>query len=274
MTRLPVRLQFPSALTRHRQLFWRLSEREVSGRYRGSVLGWSWSFLQPLLMLAVYSFVFSEVFQSRWGNDPSGERGPLAFAINLFAGLIVFNLFSECASKAPTLILHHSNYVTKVVFPVELLPAVTVASASFHALTSLAVLGVFQLISNGSIPPSMLWLPLVWLPLLMGSLGVSWCLSALGVFLRDIDQLVSVSLSMLMFLSAVFYPLAALPPAWQPLLGLNPLVRVIEETRRVCVMNLAPHSSYLLLGTGLSLIFCEISFRAFQRARRGFADVL
>ena len=267
-------LRFPKALLRHRELFWRLSEREVIGRYRGSVLGWGWSFLQPLLMLAVYSFVFSEVFQSRWGSPGGETAGPLGFAINLFAGLIVFNLFSECTSKASTLILSNSNYVTKVVFPLELLAAVSVAAAAFHAFTSLIILGAFQLIAHGAIPLTIAWLPLVWLPLVLASLGLSWLLCALGVYLRDIGQIVAVALSMLMFLSAVFYPLSALPPAWQPLLGLNPLVQVIEETRRVSVNGLPPHVLYLLVGTAASLLFCELSFRGFQRARRGFADVL
>lgn len=266
-------LRFPAALWRQRQLLWRLTEREVIGRYRGSVLGWGWSFLNPLLMLAVYSFVFSQVFQSHWSTD-SGNDGPLLFAINLFSGLIVFNLFSECATKAPSLILSNANYVTKVVFPLEVLAGVTVGAAGFHALTSLVILGAFQLLGQGHIPLTSLWLPLVWLPLLLGSLALSWILSALGVFLRDIGQVVSVAVSMLMFLSAVFYPVTALPAAWRPLLSLNPLVPIIEETRRVCVQGAMPHRTYLVLGLVLGLLLCELGFRAFQRARPAFADVL
>ena len=267
-------LRFPIALLRQRQLLWRLTERDVVGRYRGSVLGWGWSFLNPLLMLAVYSFVFSQVFQSRWGSSHASSNNPLLFAINLFAGLIVFNLFSECATKAPALIVNNTNYVTKVVFPLEILAGVTVGAASFHAVTSLAILAIFQIIGTGAIPITSLWLPLVWLPLVIGCLGLVWILAALGVFLRDIGQVVNVAVSMLMFLSAVFYPVSALPEAWRPLLSLNPLVPIIEETRRVCVAGLPPDWTYLLGGCLLALILCEIGYRGFEKARRGFADVL
>jgi lipopolysaccharide transport system permease protein len=259
-------------LRQHRTLWWRLTQREVAGRYRGSVLGWGWSLLNPLLMLGVYTFVFSTVFKARWPDLE--QAGSLGFAINLFSGLIVFNLFAECVSKAPTLILNQPSYVTKVIFPLEVLSAVAVGAAGFHASTSLVVLAGFELIATGTIPATALWLPVVWLPLGLGCLGLCWLLSALGVFLRDLPQLVSVGLSVLMFLSAVFYPISALPARWQPLLMANPLVLVIEQTRRVLVQGEGPQAAYLLLGIPAGLLACEISFRLFQRARRGFADVI
>lgn len=269
---MPPALRFPGALWKRRELWWKLSRREVQGRYRGSMLGWGWSFITPLLMLAVYTFVFSEVFQARWGTLENS--GPLVFAINLFAGLIVFNVFAETANQSPSLILSNANLVTKVIFPLEILPAVTVATAAFHAATSLVVLLAFELISQGWVPLTMAWLPLVWLPLLAGCLALSWLLAALGVYLRDLGQVTGVAVNLLMFLSAVFYPLSALPPLWQPVLQLNPLVPVIEQTRRVAVEGLPPSLAYLGWGSLLALLVCELGFRAFQKARRGFADVL
>ena len=260
------------SLQQHRTLLWRLTQREVIGRYRGSVLGWGWSLLNPLLMLGVYTFVFSTVFKARWPDLQ--QAGPLGFAINLFAGLIVFSLFSECVSRAPTIILSQPSYVTKVVFPLEILSGVAVGAATFHACTSLVVLAGFELIATGMIPVSALWLPLVWMPLILGCLALCWLLSALGVFLRDLPQLVGVSLSMLMFLSAVFYPISALPERWQPLLLANPLVLVIEQTRQVLVRGQQPSASYLLIGVPAALVCCELCFRLFQKARRGFADVI
>ena len=271
-------LSFPQALWRQRELWWQLSKREVQGRYRGSMLGWGWSLITPLLMLAVYTFVFSQVFKARWGDLQ--QSGPLVFAINLFAGLIVFSLFAETANQSPSLMLNNSNLVTKVIFPLEILPAVTVAAALFHALTSLVVLVGFQIVngvaaSGGTgIQTTLLWLPLVWLPLLGGCLALGWLLSALGVYLRDLGQMIGVAVNLLMFLSAVFYPLSSLPARWQPLLQLNPLVLVIEQTRRVAVNGLPPSLGYLMGGCGLVLVACELSYRAFQKARRGFADVL
>ncbi|MBM5784426.1 MAG: ABC transporter permease [Cyanobacteria bacterium K_DeepCast_35m_m1_288] len=253
-------------------MLWRLTQREVAGRYRGSVLGWSWSLLNPLLMLAVYTFVFSTVFKARWPDLQ--QAGPLGFAINLFAGLIVFNLFAECIGKGPTLIVSQPSYVTKVVFPLELLAATSVGAASFHAATSLVVLGLFELLAMGSIPLTALWLPLVWLPLLLGCLALGWLLSALGVYLRDLPQLVGVGLSVLMFLSAIFYPVTALPERWQPLLLANPLVLVIEQTRRILISASSPSPLYLLIGIPTGLLLCEWSYRLFGKARRGFADVI
>ena len=265
-------LTFPTALWRQRELLWKLSLREVQGRYRGSILGWSWSFLTPLLTLAVYTFVFSQVFKARWGNLE--QSGPLFFAINLFIGLIVFNVFAETANQTPGAILNNSNLVTKVIFPLEVLPVASVASALFHALTSLAVLLIFELISLGHIPASLTWLPLIWVPLISGCIALGWLLSALGVYLRDLGQVIGVAVNLLMFLSAVFYPLSALPAKWQPLLQLNPLVLVIEQSRRVAVNDLTPSLTYIFGGSLAGLIACELSFRAFQKARRGFADVV
>ena len=265
-------LSFISSLLRHRQLLWRLSERDVIGRYRGSVLGWGWSLLTPLLMLAVYTFVFSTVFKARWGDLE--EAGSMGFAINLFAGLITFNLFAECATQAPTLIISNANYVTKLIFPLEVLGAASVITALFHACTSTVVLVVFELIAVQSVPFTIIFLPLVWLPYLLGCLSLSWLLSSLGVFLRDLGQLIGVAVSMLMFMSAVFYPLSALPPTMKRLLVLNPLVVVVEQSRLVLVQGDLPSASYVVIGSLIMLGFCEISYRLFCKARRGFADVL
>ncbi|KZR78329.1 ABC transporter permease [Prochlorococcus marinus] len=265
-------LQWPGALWRHRELIWKLSKREVEGRYRGSVLGWGWSLITPLLMLAVYTFVFSQVFQARWGDLEAS--GPWLFAINLFAGLIVFNVFAETTNASPSIILSNANLATKVIFPLEILPAITVAAAIFHGATSLLVLGAFEILSQGQIPITIVWLPLVWTPLIYGCLALSWTLSSLGVYLRDLGQVVGVVTNLMMFLSAVFYPLSALPERWQPLLRLNPLVVVIEQSRRVSIAGLPPSLDYLFCGSFISLVLCELAFRGFQRARRGFADVL
>jgi lipopolysaccharide transport system permease protein len=267
-----VPLSFLSSLLEHRELLWRLSDRDVRGRYRGSVLGWGWTLITPLMMLAVYTFVFSTVFKARWSGLE--QAGSIGFAINLFAGLIVFNVFAECATQAPTLILSNANYVTKVIFPLEILGGVSVATALFHACTSTVVLLAFELIATHTVPLTLLWLPFIWLPLALGCLALSWLLSALGVFLRDLGQVMGVAVSMLMFLSTVFYPLSALPPRWQPVLGLNPLVHVIDQTRRVLVQSQAPSLRYIVVGTLLMLALAELSYRLFCRARRGFADVL
>jgi len=259
------------SLWHHRQLIATLTRREVIGRYRGSVMGIAWSFFNPVLMLAVYTFVFSEVFQARWtGLDAS--KG--SFAILLFVGLIVHGLFAECANRSPSLIMAHSNYVKKVVFPLEVLPVVTLGSAIFHAGVSLIVLLLAQLFLMQTLYWTALSFPLVLLPLGIGTLGFSWLLAALGVYLRDVGQVIGVLTTVLLFLSPVLYPVAALPAAYQPWLTLNPLTYLIEESRNVLLFGLWPDWSSLMLALLIAVLIAAAGFAFFQKARRGFADVL
>ena len=265
-------IRFAKSFCQQYELWLQLTKRETLARYRGSALGIGWSFITPIAMLGVYTFVFSQVFKARWGGLE--QAGALAFAVNLFAGLIVFNFFSECASRAPGLIVNNPNYVKKVVFPLETLGTVAVGTACFHALISLLILMLFRLIAFKSIPITLLWLPIVWLPLLLGSLACTWVLSTVGVFLRDIGQLVGVGLNMLMFLSPIFFPTSALPARWQPILNLNPIAQVIEQTRRISIDGLNPKSTYIIVGSIISVVACELAYRLLKRSKRAFADVL
>ncbi len=261
-----------SSLWRNRQLIWQMTRREVAGRYRGSLLGLAWSFFNPLLMLVVYTFVFSVVFKARW--NVGGDESKTDFAIILFTGMIVFNLFAEVVNRAPGLIIYNVNYVKKVVFPLEILSWVALGSVLFHSLVSLFVLISAQLILNHALPWTIVFFPLVLLPLVLATLGVAWFLSAIGVFMRDIGQITGVATTILMFLSAVFYPLSNLPQVYQNLLKLNPLVLIITESRNVLIYGNLP--DWLSLGGALfaGLIIAASGFWWFQKTRKGFADVL
>ena len=265
---------FAKVLWHRRELIWRLTQRDILSRYRGSLLGWAWTFINPLAMLAIYTFVFSQVFKARWGNATSVDQGPLFFAINLFAGLIVFNQFSECFTKAPGIILSNPNFVKKVVFPLEILPVVTVLSALVHTVSSLIILITFELISKGGLKPEYGWLILVWLPLLLLCLSVTWLFSIVGVYFRDFSQISGVITSALLFLSPVFFPLSALPLKLQPLLALNPIAIMIEQTRRVTIAGDPPSMLYLIIGTIVSIIAAELSLKIFMRIKPSFADML
>ena len=256
----------------NRQLIWQMTRREVAGRYRGSLLGLAWSFLNPLLMLLVYTFVFSVVFKSRWGVSLNESKAD--FAIILFAGMIVFSLFAEIVNRAPSLIISNVNYVKKVVFPLEILPWVALGSVLFHSLVSLVVLLLLQLIVNFSLPWTTLLFPLVLLPLVFACMGLAWFLAALGVFVRDVGQITSVFTTVFMFLSAVFYPLTALPQKYQNILQLNPLVLIIAESRNVLIFGRLPNWTSLgitlVIGFGMAIA----GFWWFQKMRKGFADVI
>jgi len=246
-------------------------KREVLGRYRGSVLGIVWSFLHPIFLLAVYTFVFSVVFKARWSE---GSDSKTEFALVLFAGLLIFNLFAECVSRAPALILSNVNYVKKVVFPLEILPWVSLGSALFHTLVSFAVWLLFYLVFFGLPPLTLLLFPLVLLPLVFFTMGLSWLLASLGVYLRDVGQVIGLLVTVLMFLSPIFYPISALPERYQLLLQLNPLTLVIEQTRGVLIWGECPAPEIFVLYTTCSALIAWSGFAWFQKTRRGFADVL
>lgn len=263
---------FIQNLYRHRDLLVGLAQREIQGRYRGSFLGRAWTVITPLMMLSVYTLVFSQIFRARWQDVQ--QLGSFGFAINIFAGMVVFGLFAECASTAPGKILENPGFVKKVVFPLEILPAISVISAVFHALCSLGVLALFELLATHRLPSTFLLAPLSWLPLILLCLALSWMLSAIGVYLRDVSQSIGVVINMAMFLSAVFYPISALPARWQPLLRLNPIAATIDQTRQAAIHGHAPGSGFVILGTAVGLAMCELAFRFFLKAKRGFADVI
>lgn len=261
-----------ASLWRNRQLILQMSKREVVGRYRGSVMGMAWSFFNPVLMLAVYTFVFSVVFQTRWGV--AGEASKTSFAILLFVGMIVHGLFAECANRAPSLILGNVNYVKKVVFPLEILPWVAMGSALFHAAISLLVLLVAQLIFHQSLPWTVVLFPLVLLPLLLATMGAAWFLAAIGVYLRDVSQTIGIITTVLLFLSPVFYPISALPEQYRIWLHLNPLTFIIEEGRKTLVFGQMPDWSGWGVYMVVSVAIAWMGFWWFQKTRKGFADVL
>lgn len=260
-----------ASLWRNRGLIKVLVKRDVVGRYRGSVMGLMWSFFNPLFMLAVYTFVFSEVFRARWAG---GEGSKTEFALVLFAGLMVFNLFSECVNRAPGLIIGNVNYVKKVVFPLEILTVVVLGSAAFHLLISLLVWIIFYLIFFGMPPMTIVALPAILLPLGLMTLGFSWLLASLGVYLRDVNQIIGVVTNVLMFLSPIFYPIVALPEVYRPFVQISPLTLVVEQARNVMIwgtgLDWSAWTIYFLVSSMLALF----GFAWFQKTRKGFADVL
>ncbi|GAB3394578.1 ABC transporter permease [Azotobacter armeniacus] len=249
--------------------------REVIGRYQGSFLGLGWSFLNPLLMLCVYTFVFSVVFKARWGVAPEGgEENKFMFAIVLFVGMIVHALFAEILNRAPGLVVGNVNYVKKVVFPLEILPVVTTGAALFHALVSLAVWLLVYGVSVGVPHWQVLLLPIVMLPLLVLALGLAWFLASLGVFLRDVGQTIAIVTTIMMFLAPVFFPVDSLPEEFQPLIMANPITFIIEQARDVLIKGQLPDFAGLSRYFAVALAVMWAGFAWFQKTRKGFSDVL
>ena len=260
------------SLLRNRQLIVQMTRREVAGRYKGSVLGLAWSFLTPILMLAVYTFVFSVVFKARWGTD--GDESKTQFALVLFVGMIVHGLFAEVLNRAPGLILSNVNYVKKVVFPLDVLPVIAMGAALFHASISLAVLLIAFALFNGYLHWTIIFVPVVLLPLVILTLGVAWIFASLGVFLRDVGQTVGIITTMMLFLAPIFYPVTALPEEVRPLIMANPLTFIIEEARGVVILGRMPEWTGLGIYTLAATAVAWAGFAWFQKTRKGFADVL
>ena len=259
------------SIMRYRALILEMIKREVIGRYRSSIMGLLWSFFTPVLMLMVYTFVFSVVFQARWAG---GSGSKTEFAVVLFIGMIIFGLFSECINRAPSLILSNANYVKKVIFPLEILPVVSLGAALFHFAVSMLVWLLFYVVLFGVPSIQTLWLPVVLLPLLLMCLGVSWFLASLGVYLRDVGQAIAVVTTALMFMSPVFFPAVAMPEAFRPYLYLSPLTYFIEQSRELLIWQGGMDWFTWVKMFGLSLVVSAFGFAWFQKTRKGFADVL
>jgi len=254
----------------NRSLLRSLVVRDVETRYRGTVLGFLWAVVYPLMMLGVYSFVFGGIFQSRWTSGGNIQD----FVLMLYCGLIVHGLFSDTLSRSPSAILSHPSYVKKVVFPLELLPFSQLASALFNALIGLGLLSILLIIEHRAIPATALLTPFVLAPLLVLTAGLAWFLAAIGVFFRDIGQMIGILMSILMFLSPVFYPTSSVPPLAQKLIYLNPLTYPIEELRAVLVLGNYPNWSYWSAYLSVSVLVALVGLWIFQKSRPAFADVI
>lgn len=263
-------LSFIESAIENRSLIGRLTKREIAARYRGSLLGMAWLLITPLLMLGVYTFVFSVIFQARWGT--SVARGD--FALFIFSGLILFNLFSECIIRAPGLMLENVSYIKKVVFPIEIQAWVTILVALVNAILSSVILLVFYFYIRGTPPITALLTPLIVAPILLISIGSVWILSSLGVFLRDLRQLVGVIVTVFMFLCPIFYPIEAVPEKFRWLLLLNPISIMLEESKKILFFGVMPDWNLLMIAIPVSWLIAWLGYWWFMRTKKGFADVL
>lgn len=270
--RYPVGLRaLASAFLVHASLLWQFARREISGRYRGSLIGFGWAVLNPLLLLAIYTFVFSVVFRIRWDGPVESRFG---FALVVYAGMLVHGFFAECMTRAPSLVVDHRNLVKRVVFPLEILPWSTLIVATFHFAVGIILIAAALLVTTGALPATAVALPLVFLPLALLALGVTYAFAALGVYLRDLSQVVGFLALTLLFMSPVFYPASAVPEQWRFVIAMNPIATIMEMSRGVLLFGRWPSGAALASVWGLGMLVAWIGFYGFQRTRRGFSDVL
>jgi lipopolysaccharide transport system permease protein len=259
------------SLLGHRELIWELVKRDFIGRYKGSIMGVAWSLFNPLLMLAIYTAVFSVAFKARWGM---GEDSKVAFALILFSGMIVHSFFAECLNRAPGLIISHPNYVKKVVFPLEILPWMALFSALLHFLMSFGVLLVFCLLAGVPVHSGVLLTPILLLPLILMTIGLSWIFASLGVYLRDLSQIIGMVTTVALFMAPVFYPIEVLPEAYRAFIIWNPIALPIVQLRDAMLWGKPLQLGAWTLSMGIGTAISYLGYWWFQKSRRGFADVL
>lgn len=256
----------------HRHLVAQLVKRDVVGRYRGSILGLVWSFLHPLFMLLVYLFVFGVVFRIKWDIDP--QTGDKEFGVILFSGLILHALLAECLVRSPGIIVTNTQFVKKVVFPLQVFSLMIASTAFFHFCIGFLLLFVFNTLAHGTVHATTLLAPVVVMPLVFLALGVSWFLASIGVFVRDVGQITGILVTVLLFLCPIFYPLEAVPEQVRWLLYLNPLTFIVEQFRAIVIFGRFPEWGRLVIYYGIALVIMRAGYLWFLRTRRAFADVL
>jgi lipopolysaccharide transport system permease protein len=256
----------------YKNLLYALVAREIQVRYRGSWLGLFWAVINPVLLMLVYYFVFSLVFQVKLPQLYDGRDVP--FAGFIFSGLIVYFLFAEILTRAPTLIHDNTNYVKKVVFPIEIIPLVAVAASAFNFMISFVVLALFLVMFGGGITLTILLAPLVILPFLFFLAGVAWFTSALSVYIKDVTYVAGFVATAMMFLSPVFYSLEAVPENFYQAMMLNPLTYYIEAFRSCVIGGMVPDTTFFLVIYAVGIVTCLCGYSFFEKVRRGFADVL
>lgn len=258
----------PLTVLEHRHLLGQLVRRDVLLRYRGAYLGVLWVILNPLVMLAIYTFILSQVFATRW----AGQGGDLPLALGLFTGLIAFNLFAETVARAPMAVRSQPSYVKKIIFPVEVLPVVPLGAALVQAGCNLVILAA-ALAWTGNLHAGLALYPLLLLPLLVLAIGLSWFFAAWGVFIKDLTQVVPVLMQMLFFLSPVLYTSSMLPESVRALAVYNPVGAVIEACRAAVTGAPVPWAPWgLALAVGV--VAAVAGRMMFDHARDEFADVL
>lgn len=265
-------LALPRIIWQNRTLLWMISRRNVESRYKGSSLGLMWSFVQPLLMMCVYTFVFGFVFKARWPGEIG--RNPLAFPVLMLCGMSVYNIFSESVSLNCGTIVGSPNYVKKVVFPLEILPTAQVFASFLLGLAWFGLLIIGSIVILGRVSASILFFPVILLPLLFFSLGVSFFVSSMSVYARDTPHLTAVVLQVFFFLTPIFYSMQTLPPVAAQVLSANPLAYVVEAVRDVFVYSQLPAWKQFGMVTIESFVVLQVGFLWFEKTKKGFADVI
>lgn len=258
-------------IKRNRNLLFHLTRRDITSKFKGSYAGLIWSFLNPLFLLVVYTFVFSVIMKAKWGLK---DEGNLDFAIVLFAGLIVFNMYAEATNRAANIINDNKNYVKKVVFPLNILPIIIVNSSFFNGLISYLILFIALLLFKNTLNYQCALVLVLIVPIYLMTLGLTYFISAISVFVRDVGQVISIFNMAFMFLSPIFFPMERMPEKFQFIASMNPIAYIVTQVRDTLIFSKGFNWHGYCLATLTSFIIFFIGFWIFTSLKKDFADVI
>lgn len=260
-----------SNIFENKSLLKQLCIRDFSARYKSGYLGVAWTIVNPLMMLALYSFVFVAVFKMRWGiEDTTGN----SFILLLFTGILVHGFFCEFVARAPTLITSNPAYVKKVVFPLELLPVMPLLGAMVNFIVGMLLVIIMQLWINEILYSTIFLLPVIFIPFVIMLIGISYIFSALGVYFRDLTQMSGIVCTIAMFASPVLFPLDAVPENYRMLLYFNPITLIVEQVREIVILGVIPNLIYTLIYSIVAVSILCFGVIWFKVLKKGFSDVL
>lgn len=253
-------------------LLYILVKQDVIKRYKGTYLGLFWALLNPIIFLGIYTTVFGHVFNAKWGNKP--DISNFDFSINLFCGLMVFNVLAEVIGRSPVIITGNAHFVKKNVFEISYLPLVCVFTALANFVCSFTIWFIFLSFLRGSVSLNLILIPFLVAPLVLTAIGLSYALSCLNVIFRDIEQFSGSVTTALLFISPIFYSKQMVPSELQIFILMNPLTSIIENLRNVMIWEEIPSIYELLSPIILGLIIAFFGFICFQRLSSRFQDLL
>ncbi|MGA3025960.1 MAG: ABC transporter permease [Bryobacteraceae bacterium] len=259
-----------ASLWRNRMLLRSMVKRDILTRYRGSVGDVFWTVLNPLLLMLTYYFVFGVVLRTRFGADRSGS----AYVLYFLAGMLPWLAFSEAAGRAPYIILEHRNWVKKLVFPLEILPAIPVVSGIVTEVFAVIIFVTALFALHGHVPLTAFWLPALVIPQILFTVGLAWFLAALAVYMRDLGQINGFLLTLWFFLTPICYPVTAMPKGALTVLGKNPMFVLVQAYRSVLLDGHAPEALPLVKLWMLALVFFFAGHAWFYKLRKTFADII
>ena len=251
-------------------LIFSFTKRELLGRYKGSALGIAWVILTPIVMIAIFTFIFAGIFGARFGVSDSHWD----YALYLFCGLLPWTMFQESVQQSANTIVVHSNLVKRVVFPLETLPAAQVFAALANQVFATIALLIAVIIIRQRLDLSAIWFPALLIPQIIFALGAAWLIASLGVYLRDIAQGITLLLMAWMYLTPIIYPEAIVPDRLRTFINLNPFTPLVRSYRRIFLEGAAPDWRGLAYFSAVAVVLFIFGYWWFARTRKGFADVV